>query len=107
MIPMVRSLDEVEHVRRELTAAAKAAGVDAPPLGMMVELAATAAAAAGCARHVDFFSIGTNDLTADVLGRARVALGPSEASERTVGRRDDRADELLAVVRGEATRVGG
>jgi phosphoenolpyruvate-protein kinase (PTS system EI component) len=84
MIPMVRSLDEVEHVRRELTAAAKAAGVDAPPLGMMVELAATAAAAAGFAPHVDFFSIGTNDLTADVLGRARVALGPSDASERTV-----------------------
>jgi len=84
MIPMVRSLDEVEHIRRELAAAAKAAAVDAPPLGMMVELAATAAAAAGFAPHVDFFSIGTNDLTADVLGRARVALRPADASERTV-----------------------
>ena len=84
MIPMVRSLDEVDHVRRELAAAAKTAGVDAPPLGMMVELAATAAAAAAFAPHADFFSIGTNDLTADVLRRARVALRPSDASERSV-----------------------
>ena len=43
MIPMVRSLDEVRHVRAELARAAKAAGTDPPPLGMMVELAATAA----------------------------------------------------------------
>jgi len=84
MIPMVRSRDEVEHIRRELAVAAKAAGVDAPALGMMVELVATAAAAADFAPHVDFFSIGTNDLTADVLGRARVALGPADAAERTV-----------------------
>ena len=72
MIPMVRSLDEVRHVRAELARAAKAAGTDPPPLGIMVELAATAAAAASFAEHVDFFSIGTNDLTADVLGRDRV-----------------------------------
>jgi phosphoenolpyruvate-protein kinase (PTS system EI component) len=84
MIPMVRSLDEVRHVRAELARAAKAAGTDPPPLGIMVELAATAAAAASFAQHVDFFSIGTNDLTADVLGRDRVALHPSSASERTV-----------------------
>jgi multiphosphoryl transfer protein len=84
MIPMVRSLDEVRHVRAELARAAKAAGTDPPPLGIMVELAATAAAAASFAEHVDFFSIGTNDLTADVLGQDRVALHPSSASERTV-----------------------
>jgi phosphoenolpyruvate-protein kinase (PTS system EI component) len=84
MIPMVRSLDEVRHVRAELARAAKAAGTDPPPLGIMVELAATAAAAASFVEHVDFFSIGTNDLTADVLGRDRVALHPSSASERTV-----------------------
>ena len=84
MIPMVRSLAEVEHVRRELAVAAKQAGFDAPPLGMMVELADTAAHAAEFAPHVDFFSIGTNDLTADVLGRPRVALRPSDSSERTV-----------------------
>jgi phosphoenolpyruvate-protein kinase (PTS system EI component) len=84
MIPMVRSVDEISHVRAELARAAKTAGTDPPPLGIMVELAATAAAAAALAPHVDFFSIGTNDLTADVLGTDRVALHPSSASERRV-----------------------
>jgi phosphoenolpyruvate-protein kinase (PTS system EI component) len=84
MIPMVRALDEVGIVRVELARAAKAAGVYPPPLGMMVELAATAAAAAAFAGSVDFFSIGTNDLTADVLRRDRSALRPADASERKV-----------------------
>jgi len=84
MIPMVRSLAEVDQVRGELAAVAKRAGVDPPPLGIMVELAATAAAADRFAPHVDFFSIGTNDLTADVLRRERAALLPSTASERPV-----------------------
>jgi phosphoenolpyruvate-protein kinase (PTS system EI component) len=84
MIPMIRSLDEVSHVRGELAKAAKAAGTDPPPLGMMVEVAATAAAADVFAPHVDFFSIGTNDLTADVLGRERAALLPSSAAEPPV-----------------------
>ena len=84
MIPMIRSLDEVSHVRGELAKAAKAAGTDPPPLGMMVEVAATAAAAEVFAPHVDFFSIGTNDLTADVLRRERAALLPSSAAEPAV-----------------------
>jgi multiphosphoryl transfer protein len=84
MIPMVRALDEVNAVRVELAEAAAAAGVDPPPLGMMVELAATAAAAPAFAGSVDFFSIGTNDLTADVLRRDRSALRPADAAERKV-----------------------
>jgi len=84
MIPMVRALEEVDLVRVALARAAKAVGVDPPPLGMMVELAATAAAAPAFAGSVDFFSIGTNDLTADVLRRERSALRPSDASERKV-----------------------
>ncbi|HMD95483.1 MAG TPA: putative PEP-binding protein [Trebonia sp.] len=84
MIPMIASLGEVSHVRGELARAAKAAGTDPPPLGMMVEVAATAAAAEVFAPHVDFFSIGTNDLTADVLRRERAALHPSSAAEPAV-----------------------
>ena len=84
MIPMVRAVDEVHLVRAELAVAAKAVGVDPPPLGIMVELAATAEAAPAFAGSVDFFSIGTNDLTADVLHRDRSALRPSDASERRV-----------------------
>jgi multiphosphoryl transfer protein len=84
MIPMVRSLDEVEHVRGELVSVAKRAGTDPPPLGMMVEVAATAAAAEDFAPHVDFFSVGTNDLTADILRRERAALPPASAAEPAV-----------------------
>jgi phosphoenolpyruvate-protein kinase (PTS system EI component) len=84
MIPMVRIPREVDLVRAELAKAAKAAGVDPPPLGMMVELAATAQAAPAFAGGVDFFSIGTNDLTADVLGRMRSALRPSDAAQPAV-----------------------
>jgi phosphoenolpyruvate-protein kinase (PTS system EI component) len=84
MIPMVRTLDEVGLVRAELASAAKSVGADPPPLGMMVELAATAQAAPAFAGSIDFFSIGTNDLTADVLGRDRSALRPSDAAERRV-----------------------
>jgi phosphoenolpyruvate-protein kinase (PTS system EI component) len=84
MIPMVRSADEVDLVRAELAAAAKSAGVAPPPLGMMVELAATARAAPAFAGAVDFFSIGTNDLTADVLRRDRTALRPADAAQPPV-----------------------
>ncbi len=71
MIPMVTTLAEVGQVRAALAAAAAAAGCGQPRLGIMVEVAATAAAAAGFAAAVDFFSIGTNDLASEVLGLAR------------------------------------
>jgi len=71
LIPMVSSLDEVRQVRDVLTKTAAALGADLPRLGIMVELQATAAAAATFAPAVDFFSIGTNDLTGQVLGLDR------------------------------------
>ncbi|HXP19140.1 MAG TPA: putative PEP-binding protein [Streptosporangiaceae bacterium] len=71
LVPMVRSLDEVATVRDALGAAAAQAGVTPPPLGIMIELHQTAAAAGEFAPAVDFFSIGTNDLTGQVLGLDR------------------------------------
>jgi phosphoenolpyruvate-protein kinase (PTS system EI component) len=71
LIPMVSSLDEVSRVRDVLTQAAAATGAQLPLLGIMVELQATAAAADTFAPAVDFFSIGTNDLTGQVLGLHR------------------------------------
>jgi len=79
LVPMVTSLDEVARVRAALAKAAAevgaevgaGAGASPPQLGIMVEVAATAAAAAEFAGAVDFFSIGTNDLASEVLGLDR------------------------------------
>jgi phosphoenolpyruvate-protein kinase (PTS system EI component) len=79
LVPMVRLLDEVTQVRAALAKAAAEAGVDPPELGIMVEVAATAAAAAAFAPAVDFFSIGTNDLASEVLGLDRADPGTRPA----------------------------
>src|SRR6516165_1249112 len=71
MVPMVASVDEMALVRAALAEAAGAVGADLPELGMMVELAATASAASAFGPASDFFSIGTNDLTSQVLGLDR------------------------------------
>ncbi|HLQ53927.1 MAG TPA: putative PEP-binding protein [Streptosporangiaceae bacterium] len=71
LIPMVSSLDEVLGVRDVLSRTAAALGANLPRLGIMVELQSTAAAAGTFAAAVDFFSIGTNDLTCQVLGLDR------------------------------------
>ncbi len=67
LVPMVSSLGEVSRVREVLTQTAAALGAALPRLGIMVELQATALAAGTFAAAVDFFSIGTNDLTGQVL----------------------------------------
>jgi phosphoenolpyruvate-protein kinase (PTS system EI component) len=88
LIPMVRHVSEIERVREVLrtVAAELAAGSPLPPVGIMVELADTAANAAAFAAEADFFSIGTNDLTGDVLGltRSDPAAGPALAADPRV-----------------------
>ena len=86
LIPMVREPAEITRVRDVLARTAGALGVPAPPVGIMVELAGTARRAAEFARAADFFSIGTNDLTGDVLGLSRSdpAAGPALAADPRV-----------------------
>jgi phosphoenolpyruvate-protein kinase (PTS system EI component) len=86
MVPMVATLDEMALVRSALADAAAEAGAGMPDLGMMVELAATASAADAFAPASDFFSIGTNDLTSQVLGldRAGPAMSPARAADPQV-----------------------
>jgi multiphosphoryl transfer protein len=86
MVPMVSTLDEMAQVRSALADAAAEVGADMPELGMMVELAATASAADVFARTSSFFSIGTNDLTSQVLGldRADPAMRPALAADPRV-----------------------
>jgi phosphoenolpyruvate-protein kinase (PTS system EI component) len=71
MIPMVASIDELRACRRLLQAAADEAGVPTPPLGIMVELPEAVAAADDLAREAAFLSIGSNDLTCQILGLDR------------------------------------
>jgi len=83
---MVATLDEMALVRSALGTAAAETSTGIPELGMMVELAATASAAGAFARTSDFFSIGTNDLTSQVLGldRADPAMHPALAADPRV-----------------------
>ena len=63
MFPMVATLGEVRAARAMLDAVR--AELQAPPfeVGVMVEVPAVALAAPAFAREVDFFSVGSNDLT--------------------------------------------
>ncbi|GGX89871.1 phosphoenolpyruvate--protein phosphotransferase [Streptomyces anandii] len=71
MIPMVADVGELRACRRLLEAAATEAGVPVPPLGIMVELPEAVAAADDLAHEASFFSIGSNDLTCQILGLDR------------------------------------
>ena len=92
MLPMVATLGEITAARALLDRARADTGIDAPmELGIMVEVPAAALAAARLAAHVDFFSLGTNDLTQYTMaaerGDARLAsllAGPQPAVLRLV-----------------------
>ncbi len=87
MLPMVTTVNEVLRARALLDqarASLSAGGIPVPEcleLGIMVEVPAVALTAAAFAPHVDFFSVGTNDLTQYALAAERGNAGVAELAD--------------------------
>lgn len=84
MVPMVTSCAEIAEIRRQIDLAAEALAARGsayriPPLGAMIETPAAVMISSELAGLVDFFSVGTNDLTqyTYALDRQRVQSEPN------------------------------
>ena len=74
LLPMVSTVEEVVAARETMESVAADLGVGdhaLPELGVMIETPAAALIAAELVDHVDFLSIGTNDLTQYVMAAER------------------------------------
>lgn len=103
MFPMVSTLDELRAATAMLDDAVRRAGRDRPrdlEVGMMVEVPAAALKATSFAPHVDFFSIGTNDLT-------QYALAADRNNDAVAAIGDTFDPGLLHLIRATCLGAGG
>ena len=71
MFPMIGTLSELRDAKAILSEEALRLGIPSVPVGIMVEIPATAVMAPQFAKESDFFSIGSNDLTQYTLAMDR------------------------------------
>jgi phosphoenolpyruvate-protein phosphotransferase len=72
LVPMVTLERDMQQIRELLVAVAHEMGIQKlPPLGAMIETPAAALTVGEIARHADFLSVGTNDLTQYTLVAGR------------------------------------
>ncbi|WP_435135862.1 putative PEP-binding protein [Actinacidiphila sp. bgisy144] len=86
MIPMVAGVAELRACRALLDRAAAELDLPAPPLGIMVELPEAVRRIEELAAEAAFLSLGTNDLTCQLLGldRRDAAAGPAATAHPAV-----------------------
>src|SRR5262249_18818876 len=72
LVPMVTLEDDIRRIREAFEELSAERHVkDLPEFGAMVEIPAAALAIPALAKHVDFFCVGTNDLTQYTLAAGR------------------------------------
>ena len=100
LVPMVTFERDMQQIRELLVAVADEMGIQKlPPLGAMIETPAAALTVGQIARHADFLSVGTNDLTQYTLVAGRDNATVSTYYEDT----HPSMLRLLGIIIGEAS----